>query len=154
MDDETTDDVIDGGGGTAARITTPSNYDDKFVIMSCYVNSTSLSSMFSSDTIPTKESSHHSTNATSSVVENSNTGFQCSNDSDEHPVTPPPSYSEAISQAPEASDLSNEDDRLNNKDASSATNPLWYHEGPSSSNKVEDEPSEEELITAALRNVF
>jgi len=112
--------------------------------------------MFSSDTIPTKGPSHNSSNATSSVVEDSNvttTGLQCSNDSDEHPVTPPPSYSEAISQAPEASDLSNEDDGLNNKDASSATNPLWYHEGPSSSNKVEDETSEEELIATALRNV-
>ena len=111
--------------------------------------------MFSSDTIPTKE--HPSTNAVdSSAGESSNVttaDSQCSNDNDEHPVTPPPSYSEAISQAPEASDLSNEDDGLNNKDASSATNPLWYHEGPSSSNKVDDEPTEEEQITAAQRNV-
>ena len=108
--------------------------------------------MFSSDTIPTKE--HSSVNAvpgdSSSVTP---TGFQSSHDNDEHPVTPPPSYSEAISQAPEASDLSNEDDRLNNKDASSATNPLWYREGPSSSNKIDDEPAEEELVTAALKNV-
>lgn len=109
--------------------------------------------MRSSDTIPTKE--HLSSNATTSVVDGSSTttGIQCSNDNDEHPVTPPPSYSEAISQAPEASDLSNEDDGLNNKDASSATNPLWYHEGPSSSNKVDDEPSEDEQVTAALKNV-
>lgn len=91
-----------------------------------------------------------------SVVDSNNvttTGLQPSSDNDEHSVTPPPSYTEAISQAPEASDLSNEDDRLNNKDASSATNPMWYHEGPSSSNKVEDESSEDELIAAALRNV-
>ena len=80
-------------------------------------------------------------------------GLQCSSDNDEHPVTPPPSYSEAISQPPEASDLSNEDDGLNNKDASSATNPLWYHEGPSSSNKVDDELSEEGTIVSALKNV-
>ena len=111
--------------------------------------------MFSSDTIPTKE--HPSTNtATSSAGESNNVttaDSQYSNDNNERPVTPPPSYSEAISQAPEASDLSNEDDGLNNKDASSATNPLWYNEGPSSSNRVDDEPSEEEQITAAQKNV-
>lgn len=116
-----------------------------------------MSSVFSSDTIPTKEQSNcPPTNTASSVGDSSGVttaGYQCTDNSNEHPVTPPPSYSEAISQAPEASELSNEDDRLNNKDASSATNPLWYHEGPSSSNKVEDEPSEEELITASLKNV-
>ena len=109
--------------------------------------------VFSSDTIPTKE---HPSTVTSSAGESSNVttaDSQCSNDNDKRPVTPPPSYSEAISQAPEASDLSNEDDGLNNKDASSATNPLWYREGPSSSNRVDDEPSEEEQITAAQRNV-
>jgi len=105
--------------------------------------------MFSSDTIPTKE--HPSTNAVTS--ENTADDVQNSNNSNERSVTPPPSYSEAISQAPEASDLSNEDDRLNNKDASSATNPIWYHEGPSSSNRVDDEPSEEEQIKAAQKNV-
>lgn len=110
-------------------------------------------SLYSSDTIPTKE--HSSINSTP-VESNSGstlTDIQYSNNNGDHPVTPPPSYSEAIPQAPEASDLSNEDDGLNNKDASSAPTSTWYNEGPSSSNKVDDEPTEEESIAAALKNV-
>ena len=110
---------------------------------------------FSSDTIPSKD--HCASNAPSSIVDGSSitANSVLNNDSNaERPVTPPPSYSEAVSlSVPEASDLSNEEDGMNNKEASSATNPMWYHEGPSSSNKVEREPSDEEQIRAALKNV-
>ena len=112
-------------------------------------------SHFSSETVPSKDQC--TSNAPSSIVDGSSITATSvlNNDSNvDRPVTPPPSYSEAVSLGvPEASDLSNEEDGMNNKEASSATNPMWYHEGPSSSNKVEREPSEEEQIRAALKNV-
>jgi len=108
----------------------------------------------SSDTVPSKDQC--TSNAPSSIVDGGSiTATSVLNNSNaDRSVTPPPSYNEAVSQSvPEASDLSNEEDGMNNKEASSATNPMWYQEGPSSSNKVEKEPSHEEQLRGALKNV-